>query len=596
MADGYINTEKLLTESDVEQRVIYPLLTGGNYLAINERHIRTKEYMAPTKIDKNAGKSSGYYPDYTVWEKGFPLMIVEAKQPDVAVEVGYREATAYAQYLNQRFRTGINPARFTIAINGARILFGYWDSEPVFDELIENLNPGSKSLEELKALCGQAALNAHALTCLQEVKTARAFRPFLMAGGQALLNSKRPVNTFAAELSPILRRYFSSTADNREPEIYGRAYVPTDEVTEYDKVLESLLKDRITERLNPMSQEIEPTRHGEPRLSKAIAEFKVDRPREGQLQLITGRVGAGKSLFIRRYKELLQPSGEKTKRHWSIIDFNTGPADLRSAQVWLCDAFLRSFIEENPDEDIFSAHSLERIFAQELQQQKGIYEGLRVISEEKAALRRIEDLSVWKADPQKLTFGLSRYLGGNKRESVVAVMDNVDRRNLDDQLDAFQLALWFMKESRAFVILQLRDETYERFKNQPPLDTYRSGVGFHISPPRFIDVVKKRLDLSMEFLVSHTRIAFPTPCPTVCGLCIQTLELGSFYAQFTLTFSTIKRTSAACSKALQGRTFAKLLTCSLQSLHRDICPKMRSLLRLRVRAVSLSRSIPSLRF
>ena len=103
MGDGYINTENLLTESDVEQRVIYPLLTGGNYLAISERHIRTKEYMAPTKIDKSAGKSSGYYPDYTVWEKAFPLMVVEAKQPDVAVEVGYREATAYAQYLNQRF-------------------------------------------------------------------------------------------------------------------------------------------------------------------------------------------------------------------------------------------------------------------------------------------------------------------------------------------------------------------------------------------------------------------------------------------------------------------------------------------------------------
>lgn len=103
------------------------------------------------------------------------------------------------------------------------------------------------------------------------------------------------------DLSPILRRYFSSTADNRDPAIYGKAYVPTDETTEYDKVLESLLKDWITPRLNPMAQEIEPMRRGEPKLSKAIAEFDVERPREGQVQLITGRIGAGKSLFIRRY-------------------------------------------------------------------------------------------------------------------------------------------------------------------------------------------------------------------------------------------------------------------------------------------------------
>ena len=230
--------------------------------------------------------------------------------------------------------------------NGIRLLFGYWDSEPVYDERVEDLVVGSEVLERLKTLSGQAVLAAHAIDCLRAVSPERAVRPFNLAGGQALLNSKTPLNTFAADLSPILRLYFSSQEDNRDPDIYGRAYVATAEATEYDKVLESLLKDRLTPRLNPMAQEIEPTRRGEPRLSKAIAEFDETRPREGHLQLITGRVGAGKSLFIRRYRELLQPSETKTKRHWSFIDFNTGPADLRSAQLWLCRAFIQSFNEE----------------------------------------------------------------------------------------------------------------------------------------------------------------------------------------------------------------------------------------------------------
>jgi hypothetical protein len=558
MAEAYISSDNLRTESDVEQKVIYPLLTGGNYLAIPERHVRTKQYMAPTKIDKNAGKTGGYYPDYTVWEKAFPLMIVEAKQPDVAAEVGYKEATAYAQYLNQRFRTGVNPARFTLSINGVRILFGYWDSDPVFDEQVENLSFGSKALEALKSLCGHAILTAHALQCLQQIKAARAYRPFLMAGGEALLNSKRPFNTFAAELSPILRRYFSSTADNRNPDIYEKAYVLTNEVTEYDRVLESLLKDRITPRLNPMSQELEPTKRGEPRLSKAIAEFDLERPREGQLQLITGRVGAGKSLFVRRYKEVLQPRDEKAKRHWAIIDFNIGPADLRSAQDWLCQAFLKNFLEENSGLDFYDAANLERVFAQELRQQKGIYDSLRAVSEEKAALQRIEDLSRWKEDPQKLAFGLCRYLGGNRREVVVAVMDNVDRRNLQDQLDAFQLALWFMKESRAFVILQLRDETYERFKDQPPLDTFRSAVGFHISPPRFIDVVKKRLDLSMAFLVSQTADHLSYSLPMGYASCTPIRGWESFCVLSIWISSTIRKTLAACSKVWLEPTCARL--------------------------------------
>ena len=125
-----ISTENLISKSDVEQKVIYPLLCGGNFLAIDERNVRTKEYMAPSKIDKNAGKNIGHYPDYTIWDNSFPLMIVEAKRPDVAVDVGYREGTAYAQHLNQRYRTNVNPARFVMSCNGIRLLFGFFNYHP----------------------------------------------------------------------------------------------------------------------------------------------------------------------------------------------------------------------------------------------------------------------------------------------------------------------------------------------------------------------------------------------------------------------------------------------------------------------------------
>jgi type I site-specific restriction endonuclease len=141
---------ELVTEADVEHKVIYPLLSDGNYLAINGRHIRTKEYLAPTKLDKAAERTTGYFPDYSIWEKAFPLMIVEAKRPSVSVEVGYREAALYAQNLNQKYRTGVNPCRFVMASNGLRVLFGYWDAAPVFDEEVENLVIGSQALERMK--------------------------------------------------------------------------------------------------------------------------------------------------------------------------------------------------------------------------------------------------------------------------------------------------------------------------------------------------------------------------------------------------------------------------------------------------------------
>jgi hypothetical protein len=355
------------------------------------------------------------------------------------------------------------------------------------------------------------------------------------------------------------RAYAYQEANSLLLAIYGRAYVDTAESAEYDRVLEALLKDRISERRNPMSQVLEPSRHGEPRLTRAISDFEENRPREGQLQLITGNVGAGKSLFVRRYKELLQPQTERNKRYWSVIDYTLGPPDLRTAQLWLCQAFLRSFMEENPDFDIFGQASLEQIFAVELNRQRGIYEALRGISEEKAALRRIDDLAGWKDDPQKLGFALCRFIGGTRREVVVIVMDNVDRRNLNDQLEAFQLSLWFMKESRAFVILQMRGETYERFKNQPPLDTFRTSIGFHISPPHFVNLVKKRLDLSLEYLTSQTDDRLVYALPNGMRISYPNTRIGEFLKVLYLDIFHYKKNVSRVLQGLAGADVRKAL-------------------------------------
>ena len=118
----------LKTEADVELKVISPLLTGANYLEIPVSSIKGKEYLQPAPLDKAASKSGGYYPDYSVWEKAVPVLIVEAKSPDVLAEVGYREASLYARHLNQRYKSGLNPCHFILSCNGDRLLAGNWDN------------------------------------------------------------------------------------------------------------------------------------------------------------------------------------------------------------------------------------------------------------------------------------------------------------------------------------------------------------------------------------------------------------------------------------------------------------------------------------
>src|ERR1035437_5523433 len=113
MLQMHIDHDKLTleTESDVEQKVIMPLLTSGSYLGIPEGRIFTKKYLAPTELDKRAGRATGYYPDYSVWMGGFPVLIVEAKGPGEPLETDYHEAALYARHLNQSYPTNANPCR-----------------------------------------------------------------------------------------------------------------------------------------------------------------------------------------------------------------------------------------------------------------------------------------------------------------------------------------------------------------------------------------------------------------------------------------------------------------------------------------------------
>jgi type I site-specific restriction endonuclease len=131
------------TEADVELKVIMPLLTDQNFLAIPAASIKGKAYLAPTALDKSAGKTGGYYPDFSVWELALPVLVVEAKEPEVAVQVGFREASLYARHLNEDYKSGVNPCKFILACNGVDLAYGTWDSNAATMVKVADLRSGS---------------------------------------------------------------------------------------------------------------------------------------------------------------------------------------------------------------------------------------------------------------------------------------------------------------------------------------------------------------------------------------------------------------------------------------------------------------------
>ena len=49
----------LHNEADVETKILAPLLVGEQYLGYAASSVYSKDYLAPTALDKTAGKSLG---------------------------------------------------------------------------------------------------------------------------------------------------------------------------------------------------------------------------------------------------------------------------------------------------------------------------------------------------------------------------------------------------------------------------------------------------------------------------------------------------------------------------------------------------------
>lgn len=546
------------TEGDVETQVVLPLLTRPELLGIDLECIRSKEFLTAFDIGKGSKARKGYIPDYAIYILAMPIVAIEAKAPSVGVEVAWEEASLYAHALNRRFRSSINPCNFVLATNGVRILAGRWDDqEPRIDCLVSELEVGSENLSQLQHLIGFDQLSRYAGVASASLKLLNFKRPFNQGDGPALLLSKLESNTFAADLSPILRRYFTSRDQNRDPEIYKKAYVSSNEVTSYDKNLESLLLDRLSRSRTRV--EIRTTKKRAEDVSKALSSMVQNKSPSGELQLITGGVGTGKSLFARRYKEFLQPPSLQESTHWAFLDFNFAPDDLGGAKDWVFETFVKSLIEEGAPFDPTQEEDQERLFAQDINERASWYTRVERLGAGRGDLERARDIESWRTDPERLARGTSRYLQGERGDVIIVVFDNVDRRGVENQLAAFQLALWFMDQMRCIVILQMRDVTFEAHKDSPPLDTYKTGHVFHISPPKFIDVVKRRLELSQLELAQHAPETIRYQTPSGLTISYPKTRAGEFLQQIYLELFSKPTNMSTILESLAGRNVRKAL-------------------------------------
>lgn len=546
------------SESDVEQKVLYPLIT--QVLGYASLEIKTKDYLAPTDIDKGAGKKVGYYPDYIIYLGGMPVLVVEAKDPSTDCSVGYREARLYATELNKHYPESINPVCRVMASNGIEVVFSSWDSETnVESGRVEELNEGAAFRTIIKARLGKDSLYKHSQTIRGLLTPAKYHKPLLMIGGPSRQNETIPPNTFAAELAPLLRKFFDPDETAHSIEIIERGYCSTKEVTKYNATLESLLKDRIPNQ--DSFSTVQTTKTNADSVDQALR-VAIDQRQDvpDPFIMLVGSVGAGKSMFIERYLRHLVHPDIKKNTVWVIVNFNEAPSDLTNAESWLCAQFVKSYEAVCEDEEPLSYENLNRYFSPDIARRKsGPYKLLFENNRKEYELRLSDDLANWVDDPIKLSSGIIRFITKDKGIPLVVVFDNVDRRDRDQQLSIFQAVQWFRHNNKCFTILSLRDETFDAYKDQPPLDAFLKPFAFRITAPSFITVARKRLELALEHLTKHAEKTQIFTLSNGASVIYPSTNIGRYLLSVYISIFNPKRSVRVILEALSGRNIRRAL-------------------------------------
>jgi hypothetical protein len=474
--------------------------------------------------------------------------------------------------LNNQFDSNNNPAQLIIATNGNEILAGFWDqAAPLISCSTKDLTVGSAILSKLTRLCGWDRI--------QEISAGIARRsifsdwklPAEVLGENRVTLAKAGQNSLYEELDPILRVYFNPKDREHEDEIIKKAYVSSDDITRYERGFEDFLRSRIVPISDARGQEVVTGKKEAPDFSKRLdALASANQP---YMQLVIGGVGSGKTSFLKRFFNYIIDPTLKNRLVYCRINFNEASDDLQDIRNWVCKYFIEKIKDNFSDIiDTETEKGLLSVFSKEIKDLSGAYSLLKKAGGSLYTERLANDLLSWMANPETFARALARSISGDRRLVLIVAFDNVDRRERESQLKIFQTGQWFMNLTKSICIMTMRDETFELYKDEKPLDAFLKTSNFYIRPPRFVDMVSKRIALAIEHLGNIDDHVLTYDIEGFGRVSYPATSLGTYLTAVYVDLFKKKRNITTILEGLSGRNARKSLemfSAVLTSAHFD---------------------------
>jgi GTPase SAR1 family protein len=307
-------------------------------------------------------------------------------------------------------------------------------------------------------------------------------------------------NRLAPMLRPVVNRYFGVIGDD-DTEFMDRCYVSERDYHHTFDGMRTLIHDSLCPYFAFYNvQQLEDTGKGGRLGGRLTKNIKMDR--KGEVLVLFGGKGAGKSTFIKRLLHHNPPRWLRDHSIIAIIDLLKTPEDsgVIRAAIWdrLVEEIDREGLLSADRDDIIEKLFVDR-FAVAARQELS---GLSPVSE--AYNTRLNALvSDWKRDKTYCAKRLVTYWK-NREKGIIVVVDNTDQFSGLNQDFCFTSAQEIADELGCVTLIPTREERLYNSKIHGVLDAFQNA-GFHISSPKPAEVFRKRLDYTMSLLQDRNR-------------------------------------------------------------------------------------------
>ena len=468
-----------------------------------------------TLLSREDHVESGYT-DYCLSRRGRPLLVVEAKRAGDAfvfpIDPSRRslklngalmtEVTIRAAIEQVRGYCDDKGVRYGIATNGyAWIAFRAVRDDMAWREGRAKIFPSTEYIlsqfTEFWNLLSYDAICAGSLET--EFGSTFASSRHMYRVVERLFNADLPLkrNRLSAQLHPIVKHIFEDITEQNDLQLLKSCYVHSESLRVAARDLNVVITDAIPQFLKEEGAlEITQSESDTGAFGSAVQQSISET--QGELYLLLGGIGSGKTTFLRRYQRLLGHDLLTQKAFWFHLDF------LKPPELGGLELFVWRFILDDTRARYASFRLEERKYLKKLFKDKLAALEATILRGTKRHTDTYEDritphLQTWQSDVKDYVPRLLRFASYAQKRNIVIFIDNADHLDPSYQTQIFLLAQRVTRTVGSTTIVALREESYYTASIQKTFTAYASHK-FHIASPRFRAMIGNRINYAIDLL------------------------------------------------------------------------------------------------